>query len=144
MHWNLVTQIDKVSILPERLSFYRQQPNATTAKKDKKLFHLVYVLDIVKVFLVDKNLLEEYKNEFYTQQLNFFFGMYDTIKKEYKEEALYLIKNRLEKKHYEFLKRTNFVRPQTKYFLKSLEGNLWNKIKLDVWKLARTIYRKVK
>ena len=144
VHWNLATRIDKVSILPERLAFYRQQPNATTAKKDKKLFHLVHVLDIVKVFLVDKDLLEEYKNEFYTQQLNFFFGMYDAIKKEYKEEALDLIKDRLEKKHYEFLKSTNFVRPQAKYFLKSLEGSIWNKIKLDVWKLARTIYRKIK
>ena len=144
VHWNLATRIDKVSILPERLAFYRQQPNATTAKKDKKLFHLVYVMDIVKIFLVDKNLLEEYKNEFYTQQINFFFGMYDNVKNQYKKETLNLIEERLESYHYNFLRKTNLVRPQAKYFLLSLKGSILSKIKLSLWKITRTIYRKIK
>ena len=144
VHWKLVTLINKVSILPEKLAFYRQQPNATTAKKDKKLFHLVYVMDIVKTYLEENNLFEEYKNEFYTQQLNFFFGMYDNIKQEYKKEALVLIKERLEDNHYNFLKTTAFVRPQAKYFLKSLKGDYISWIKLSLWKLTRSVYRKFK
>lgn len=144
VHWKLVTQIDKVSILPERLAFYRQQSNATTAKKNKKLFHLVYVMDIVKNYLEDNNLFETYKKEFYTQQLNFFFGMYDNIKKEYKKEALDLIKESLEEKHYNFLKTTTFVRPQATYFLKSLKGDRLSLIKLSLWKLTRYVYRKFK
>ena len=40
VHWHLIIELDKISILPERLSYYRQQPEATTSKKDTKLFHL--------------------------------------------------------------------------------------------------------
>jgi glycosyltransferase involved in cell wall biosynthesis len=144
VHWKLVTKINKVSILPEKLAFYRQQANATTAQKDKKLFHLVYVMDVVKIYLKESNLFEEYKNEFYIQQLNFFFGMYDNVKKEYKAQALILIKERLEDTHYNFLKTTDFVRPQAKYFLKSLKGNYLSIIRLTLWKLTRSVYRKIK
>jgi glycosyltransferase involved in cell wall biosynthesis len=144
VHWQLVTQINKVSILPEKLAFYRQQPNATTAKKDTKLFHLVYVMDIVKTYLEESNLFEAYKNEFYTQQLNFFSGMYDNIKSEYKKEALVLIKERLEDTHYNFINTTNLVRPQAKYFLKSLKGDFVSKIRLNLRKTIRSIYRKLK
>jgi glycosyltransferase involved in cell wall biosynthesis len=144
VHWKLVTQINKVSILPEKLAFYRQQPNATTAKKDTKLFHLVYVMDIVKTYLEESNLFEAYKNEFYTQQINFFSGMYDNIKSEYKKEALVLIKERLEATHYNFINTTNLVRPQAKYFLKSLKGDFVSKIRLNLRKTIRSTYRKLK
>ena len=144
VHWNLVTQIDKVSILAERLAYYRQQPNATTAKKDKKLFHLLYVMDIVEVYLKKQGLFDTYKNEFYTQQINFFSGMFDNIKNEYKDEGLKLIKERLQETHYNFINTTNLVRPQAKYFLKSLKGDSVSKIKFSFWKLLRMVYRKIK
>lgn len=144
VHWNLVTQIDKVSILAERLAYYRQQPNATTAKKDKKLFHLLYVMDIVEVYLKKQGLFDTYKNEFYTQQINFFSGMFDNIKSEYKDEGLKLIKERLQETHYNFINTTNLVRPQAKYFLKSLKGDFVSKIKLQLRKIIRSIYRKLK
>ena len=144
VHWNLVTQIDKVSILPERLAYYRQQPNATTAKKDKKLFHLLYVMDIVEVYLKRQGLFDTYKNEFYTQQINFFSGMFDNIKSEFKDEGLKLIKERLKETHYNFINTTNLVRPQAKYFLKSLKGDFVSKIKLQLRKIIRSIYRKLK
>ena len=144
VHWNLVTQIDKVSILPERLAYYRQQPNATTAKKDKKLFHLLYVMDIVEVYLKKQGLFDTYKNEFYTQQINFFSGMFDNIKSEYKDEGLKLIKERLKETHYNFINTTNLVRPQAKYFLKSLKGDFVSKIRLQLRKVIRSIYRKLK
>jgi glycosyltransferase involved in cell wall biosynthesis len=144
VHWNLVTQIDKVSILPERLAYYRQQPSATTAKKDKKLFHLLYVMDIVEVYLKKQGLFDTYKNEFYTQQINFFSGMFDNIKSEYKDEGLKLIKERLQETHYNFINTTNLVRPQAKYFLKSLKGDFVSKIRLQLRKTIRSIYRKLK
>lgn len=144
VHWQLVTQLDKVSILPEKLAFYRQQPNATTAKKDKKLFHLVYVMDIVKTYLEESNLFEIYKNEFYTQQLNFFQGMYDNIEDSYKYEALQLIKARLDENHMMFLKTTNLVRPQAKNLLQGTYGDRVALLKYNIWKFARTIYRTIR
>jgi glycosyltransferase involved in cell wall biosynthesis len=144
VHWNLVTLIDKVSILPERLAFYRQQPNATTAKKDEKLFHLVYVMDIVEKYLKDNQLYNKYRFTFLDQRVNFFAGMYDNIKPELKEKAKQLILERMTSDVYSHLKSKNNLRLHTRYFFSSLNGNLLGKIKLKTWEFTRVIFRKFK
>lgn len=144
VHWHLITKLSKIEVLPERLAYYRQQNEATTAKKDKKLFHLVFVMDVVEKYLKDEKLFEIYKNQFYTQQLNFFHGMYDNIQEQYKVEALGLINERLSKDHIQFLKTTNLVRPQTKLFLLGIKGDKLSLFKLKIWKLTRKIYRLTK
>jgi hypothetical protein len=144
VHWHLITKLSKIEVLPERLAYYRQQNEATTAKKDKKLFHLVFVMDIVEKYLKDEKLFETYKHQFYTQQLNFFQGMYDNIQEQYKVEALGLINERLSIDHIQFLKTTNLVRPQTKLFLMGIKGDNLSRFKLKIWKLTRKIYRLTK
>lgn len=144
VHWVLSTKLKNISVLPERLSYYRQQPEATTAKKDKRLFDLVYVMDIVLNYLIENNILDTYKNQFYLQQLNFLHGMYDRIEDQYKKEALNLIKDRLKEEHIAYIKNTNYVRPQTKFFLLSLNGSKWNTFKLWIWRFTRAVYRKIK
>jgi glycosyltransferase involved in cell wall biosynthesis len=144
VHWHLITKLSKIEVLPERLAFYRQQGEATTAKKDKKLFHLVFVMDIVEKYLKSEKLFDTYKHQFYTQQLNFFHGMFDNIQEQYKVEALGLINERLSVDHLQFLKATNLVRPQTKLFLLGIKGNNLSRFKLKIWKLTRKIYRLTK
>jgi glycosyltransferase involved in cell wall biosynthesis len=144
VHWHLITKLSKIEVLPERLAYYRQQNEATTAKKDKKLFHLVFVMDVVEKYLKDEKLFETYKHQFYTQQLNFFHGMYDNIQEQYKAEALGLINERLSIDHIQFLKTTNLVRPQTKLFLLGIKGDNLSRFKLKIWKLTRKIYRLTK
>ena len=143
VHWRMITAMEKVSILPERLAYYRQQPDASTAKKDSRLFHLVYVMDIVEKQLKEQDIFNEYKTIFYTQQLNFFQGMYDNIQEKYKEEALVLIKERLNNDHLQFLKSTNLVRPPAKFFLKSISGNMFASLQYASWKFARKLYRTI-
>lgn len=144
VHWHLVTKLDKISILPERLAYYRQQPNATTAKKDKKLFHLAFVMDIVQKYLKDNQLYDLYRNTFLDQQINFLAGMYDNIKKEYKAEALVLIKDRMEPEHFLYLNEKNGLRKQTKYFFRAMNGNFKAKMQLQLWYVSRIIFRKFK
>ncbi len=144
VHWHLITKLSKIEVLPERLAYYRQQNEATTAKKDKKLFHLVFVMDVVEKYLKDEKLFETYKHQFYTQQLNFFHGMFDNIQEQYKAEALGLINERLSIDHIQFLKATNLVRPQTKLFLLGIKGDNLSHFKLKIWKLTRKIYRLIK
>lgn len=144
VHWHLITKLDKISLLPERLSFYRQQPDATTAKKDGKLFHLVYVTDIVERYLKDHHLYLQYRNVFLNQRLNFFAGMYDNIKPELKEEALQLIKERMTPELCAYLKEDHDLRPQTRYFVSALQGSVKGKLQLKMWNWSRFIYRKLK
>jgi len=144
VHWHLITQVDNISLLPEKLSFYRQQPNATTAKKDEKLFHLAYVFDIVKNYLKGNNLYEKYKNEFLRQQLNLLFGMFDNVQDTLKPEAKGIITKRLSDEHYKYIDAGNSIRRQAKYFYLSLKGDFLAKIKFTIWLNARFLFRKIK
>lgn len=144
VHWHLITKLSKIEVLPERLAYYRQQNEATTAKKDKKLFHLAFVMDLVEKYLKEEQLFETYKLQFYTQQLNFFHSMYDNIKEEYKEEALKIIHDRINSDHIRFLKTSDLVRPQAKFFILGLKGDVFAVIKLKIWKISRALYRILK
>lgn len=144
VHWHLVTKLDKISILPERLAYYRQQPDATTAKKDNKLFHLAFVMDIVEKYLKESGIYETYRNAFLDQQINFLAGMYDNIKGEYKVEALVLIKERMTPMHFSYLNEKNGLRKQTKYFFAAMNGSLKAKLQLQFWYISRAIFRKIK
>lgn len=144
VHWHLITQVEKISLLPEKLAFYRQQPDATTAKKDKKLFHLAFVMDVVQNYLKEAKLYETYQKEFLRQQLNLLHGMYDNVKDEYKAEALALIKERITTEHYNFINEGGPIRKTAKLFYKGLKGDALSKLKLNAWKSVRSLYRSLK
>ena len=144
VHWHLITAIDKIAILPERLSYYRQQAQATTARTDKRLFDLVTVMDITKDYLLKKKLYNIYKDTFLESQINFFAGMYDKINKSLKNEALTLINNRFNNEHLAYVNSNKPLRNPTRLFFKAKNGNLIAKIKLNLRYFIRSIYRIIK
>ena len=105
VHWKLITLLpsDKIAIIPEKLVHYRQSNNNTTSRKDKSLFALAAVMDIVYSDLINENLYDTYKNEFWRSRLTLLQGMYDTVLPEYKEEALKIIFDRLNDDAYTYL-----------------------------------------
>jgi glycosyltransferase involved in cell wall biosynthesis len=141
VHWHLITELNKISILPEKLSFYRQQAGATTHKKDEKLFHLATVMDITKQYLNKAKLYAVYKDEFLRQQLNLLFGMYDNVNTSLKKEAIVLIKDRLESDQIGYIHSNKPLRMQARMYYKGLLGSLVGKVKFKFWKLTRSIYR---
>ena len=144
VHWNLVTQLDKVSVLPERLIYYRQQPNATTAKKDKRLFDLAYVMDITKEFLIEKILYAQYKDEFLRQRLNLLSGMYDSITKNLKNEALTLITERLGHDETKYINSNSDLRVNSRLFFKAYQGSVIHKVLYISRLYIRLVYRFIK
>lgn len=144
LHWLICTSNIKISIIPEKLSFYRQQPNATTAQKNEKLFHLAYIMDIVKNDLESRNLLGQYSAQFYSQQLNLLFGMYDSVHPDLKSKALELIKERVSINQIKLIKNNLPIRKQAKWFYLGQYGNTFAKLKFSIWKYIRSLYRKMK
>ena len=143
--WHLVSALDKITILPERLSFYRQNPYNTTSRKDRSVFSLAYVMDITKTQLLEDGLYETYKYEFLRSRLNLLQGMYDYIKPEYKAEAMSLIRERLDDdaKTYIYSKDCE-CGSRTKMFFKGYcFGNIIEKIKYDTLMVVRSIYRRI-
>ena len=141
VHWQLITQIHAIALLPERLSHYRQQPQATTHKADERLFDLATVLDKTKVYLVQNNKYQTYKDEFLRQQLNVLAGMYDKVPKNLKTKAMEIVKERLQADQWNYILSNKPLRWQSRIFYVALKGNIVAKVKRVCWLNARSIYR---
>lgn len=145
IHWKLVTLLNNISLVPKRLYFYRQQPGATSTRKDRSVFSLAYVMDIVGEFLNKKGLYEAYRDEFWCQRLSRLQGMYDFIVPEYKQEALSMVKERLNDDAWEYIHSTRCeLTSRTKAFYGMLEGNVIASLKYRGTMAARWLYRKIK
>ena len=144
VHWHLITKIDKISILPERLSYYRQQGEATTFRTDKSLFDLATVMDITKEYLMKNKLYEEYKDLFLESQLNLLSGMYDKIDVSLRAKAGGIIDERLFDEQIEYINSRKPLRWQARLFFLSFTGSQIARLKLSLWKIIRKVYRIIK
>lgn len=144
VHWQLITQIHAIALLPQRLSYYRQQPQATTHKADKRLFDLATVLDKTKEYLEQNNMYQTYKDEFLRQQLNVLAGMYDKVPKNLKPKALAIVKERLQADQWNYILSNKPLRWQTRDFYLAINGSVVAKIKRVFWLSSRSIYRSLK
>lgn len=145
IHWKLVTMQDKICILPERLSFYRQQPESTSNRKGKSVFSLAYVMDITKRQLVEDGIYQKYKDEFLRSRLSLLQGMYDFVKPELKHEALSLVKERLGEDEKAYIKTPhNELASRSRNFYGMLMGNRWATVKYRGFHLVRGLYRMFK
>lgn len=145
IHWKLVTSLNRISILPERLSYYRQQPKNTSSRKEKSVFSLAYVMDITKQQLLQDGIYDVYRNEFLRSRLNLLQGMYDFVKPELKGEALTIVKERLGEDEKDYIRNPqNELTARTRYFYGMLAGNIWARLKYNMFLFIRSTYRKFK
>lgn len=142
IHWKLVTSLEKISLIPERLSYYRQQIGSTSNRKGKSVFSLAYVMDIVKEQLLSDGLYDIYKNEFLRSRLSLLQGMYDYILPELKSGAMEKVRERLGKDETAYIKDpNNELSGRVRNFYGMVQGNKWATIKYKGVKMVRAIYR---
>lgn len=144
VHWRMMTDENcKIALLSEKLFHYRQHTAATSARKGRSLFSLAKVMDIVGHQLKDDNIYDKYRNLYLTKRLSLLHGMYDFIQPEYKDEALQMIKDRLDSDAIAFFKsHGNLLSRRTRLFYRKLEGDLFATLAYSSIILARKIYRK--
>lgn len=144
--WYIVTKFEKIAILPERLSYYRQNPFNTTSRKDKSVYSLAYVMDITGEYLKTCGLYDKYKNEYLRSRLGLLQGMYDYIMPELKTEAMNMIRNRIDLDAIKYINSpTCKLSKRAILFYKGyLFGNTIAKLKYDYIIFLRTIYRKIR
>ncbi len=144
VHWLLITAIDKIAILPERLSFYRQQAQATTAKTDKRLFDLATVMDITKDYLTKNGLYDTYKDVFLESRLNLLAGMYDKCDSVLKPQASKIITERLNDDEWAYIESNKPLRWASRKLFLAIKGNKIAKFELFLRNSIRKIYRVIK
>lgn len=144
VHWKLVTQLDRIALLPERLSYYRQQPAATTHRSGWKRADLVTVMDLVKSFLDSSGLYPTYRNLFLQKQLESLCGVYDVVDPTLQAQAMQLIRERLGDDQWQYVNDNKPLRWQARDFYRSLNGSLFAKGRRALWLSARRCYRALK
>lgn len=144
-HWLEVTRFDNIVVIPEKLSYYRQHQGATTSKRDRRLFDIITVMDIVKEQLLRDGLYRLYKDEFLRQRIGHLYGVYDAISDEYKDEAFELIKSKLGDEEWEYIySKDNMLKWYAISFFKGINGSVINMLKYKSRLFSRSIYRLIK
>lgn len=145
VHWKLVTNIDKIELIPEYFLYYRQQPNNTSSQKGKSVMSLAYVMDITKQQLLEDGLYEKYRNEFLRSRLSLLQGMYDHINDELKPSALTLITDRLGDEELSYIMDpNNQLSSRVRNFYRMLRGESLATIKYTTFNIIRGLYRKLR
>jgi glycosyltransferase, GT2 family protein len=144
--WHLVTTLNKIAVLPERLSYYRQNPFNTSSRKDKSVYSLAYVMDITGENLRRNGLYDTYKDFYLYKRLSLLQGMYDYIKPELQLEAMRMIRERFDDDAIAYIKSSVCaLSKRTILFYKGyLMDNMFAKLQYNGILLARSIYRKFK
>ncbi|MBB3034384.1 glycosyltransferase family 2 protein [Alteriqipengyuania lutimaris] len=143
VHWQLVTQLDTIAVVPERLAFYRQQPAATTAGKGIKRADYFHVLDLVEQYLIEAHLLETYADVLTGLQLNAWHGVYDVVAPKHRMKVRAMIDERFEDRHRAYLAAGKPLRWQARAFFRAREGNVVAASALAARNMARALYRRL-
>lgn len=144
VHWHLITSPISIGVISEKLSFYRQQPNATTAQSDKRVFDLITVTNIVKEQLQEDGIFHNYKDQWIRHQLNFMFGVLDKVKSEYKDEAQLLVNENFSDEHIKYVSSGKPLRWQARQYFRMKSGSMVATVLYKVWYFTRCVFRAVK
>lgn len=144
VHWRLVTQLDRIILLPQRLAYYRQRPGATTAGKGIKRADYFTVLDQVEAGLREAGLFDVYADVFTARQLSVFHGIQDIVSAEHRATVMRMIEDRLSERHCTYLDSGKPLRWTTRAFFRALRGSQLAKLSLAARSGARRLYRAVR
>jgi glycosyltransferase involved in cell wall biosynthesis len=144
VHWHLVTQIERIALLPRRLAFYRQQPHATTAGKGMKRADYFTVLDQVEAYLREAGLFDLYEDILTARQLEAWHGIHDVVAAEHKPRVHAMIVERLTERHRAYAGSGKPLRWQSRAFFRGLDGDRVAALSLRLREAARHLYRGMK
>jgi glycosyltransferase involved in cell wall biosynthesis len=141
VHWRLITQLEVIALVPQRLAYYRQRPTATTAGKDMKRADYFVVLDQVESYLQEEGLLDRYSDVLTARQLNAWYGVYDAVAGEYKSQVRAMISARLADRHRLYISSGKPLRWRTRVYFRSTDGDIIATFALMAHTLIRWVYR---
>lgn len=144
VHWKLVTQLDRIALVPRRFAYYRQQPQATTAGKGMKRADYFTVLDLVEAYLQESGLFDTYADTLTARQLNAWHGVHDVIAPEHRARVKEMIAERLTDRHRAYLAAGKPLRWQARAFYCALDGDRFAAFRLAARSTARSFYRRAK
>lgn len=144
VHWKLVIQLDRIALVPKRLAYYRQQPQATTAGTSMRRADYFIALDLVSDYLVERGLFDTYSDALTARQLNAWHGVHDVVAPQHRKQVENMIAERLTDRHRAYLGSSKPLRWQSRAFFRALDGNWGAAFRLAARSAARSVYRRLR
>lgn len=144
VHWQLITRLDRVALVPRRLAYYRQQPQATTAGKGIRRADYFIVLDMVEAYLREAGLLDTYADTLIARQLNAWHGVFDVVALEHRAKVSTMISERFGEHHRAYLAARKPLRWQARAFYAARDGDRLAALRLRLRSAFRSVYRYLK
>lgn len=142
-HWREILNIDRIALVPHRLSYYRLRPGATSTKHGHQLLDFPAVLDIAESDLRNSPLWDEFKGELFRQKLNALQCVYTFIKPEFKDEVQQLIKQELAGELGEYISAGSDVTLSQRLFFSKMKGNVAASLLYDSYTTVKDLARKL-
>lgn len=122
-HWLEITLLDNISIIPERLLYYRLRPGATSNKRGRSLMDLITVSEMVEKDLRRNNLFDNHRHTFFDMQLSNMMSVYKAIDKPYKAEVKSRIISILDQDRMDYVcSQKGFANYRRKVFYQGIAG----------------------
>lgn len=143
VHWQLILKARKISLLPERLYFYRQRTGSVTGAQLRKWSQtdVLTVFDLLKQTLVEQGQYTQYKDVFLYKKLNRFFGLYNSIDPSLRPKVLELIRDRLGQDEWEYVQRADDLSGHARDFYLGLGGSISATMRLWGRERIRPLWR---
>ncbi len=143
-HWDLVLNFHQVSLLPDRLIFYRQRNTAASYQSGSTQLDVIKVFQILEKRLKQQEVYPLFKDIFHKQKLNALYSMYDRVNPLLKKQTIIEILDNLNHADKDYIKSKKSLIKPASFFYKMLLGSRLNSIYFYYWCSIRSIYRSIK
>ncbi len=141
VYWQLVIQVPRISLLPEKLYYYRQRSGSICYTPNWSQADSLANYDMLREFLIKKGLISIYGEHLMERELDSLANLYDMLGTSYRDRVLDEISRRLTAQHWDYINSDKPLRRRTRDFFKSMRGSPTAKFRRTVWLAARKIYR---
>ena len=122
VNWQAVTLADKISIVPERLYYYRRNLNSTMQTRGEHSLHMVPIYEKIREYLLASGYHATYREKFISMKLDVWFRHYRNLPTSLQPRYLAMIREVLNEDDREFY-RTTSCKKIVKLFYAMIEGD---------------------
>ncbi len=142
-HWELLTQTPKISLLPERLAFYRQRSGSIAYRRDLRRADYIHVYDRVEAYLRASGLYGRYAETFQVRRLEAYRVLHDTIDPRHRVEVRRMILARMNEESWCIAVDRRSVGSRTCQFFRALRGEWRAMAGQAAWLAARGAWHRI-
>lgn len=141
-HWKSIILANRIAVCPEKLYYYRPNPNSLMGGSGENRFCIIEVYQEIKQFLLESNEYNHYQDIFLYMELEHLFIQYLALRRDLLPTFRQKMKSLLSVDELNFI-HTNKLPARIKNLFFSLEGNRYASIRLALDRFISHFCKKI-